>query len=91
MTRRRAWVVAAAIASVAGAASSPVRACSACFGEASGPLVEGARLGVYLLFGLTVLVQGAFAAFFVQLYRRSKRARRRALLRASLKVMEGGR
>ena len=54
-------------------------ACSICFGEAQGPMIEGARMGVWLLFGLTLLVQGAFAAFFVVLYRRSRGSDRRGL------------
>jgi hypothetical protein len=35
-------------------------------------MIDGARMGVFMLFGLTILVQGAFGAFFITLYRRSK-------------------
>lgn len=51
-------------------------ACAACFaGNADSPLVDGARSGVWLLLSVTLGVQGAFATFFIQLWRRAKRAR----------------
>ena len=53
-------------------APSAVEACGVCFGEAEGPMIDGARMGVFMLFGLTILVQGAFGAFFITLYRRSR-------------------
>ena len=55
-------------------APSAANACTVCFGEAEGPMIDGARMGVFMLFGLTILVQGAFGAFFITLYRRSKEA-----------------
>jgi hypothetical protein len=57
-------------------APSAVEACTVCFGEAEGPMIDGARMGVFMLFGLTILVQGAFGAFFITLYRRSRGAAR---------------
>ena len=51
-------------------------ACAACFSaDVSSPLVDGAKSGVWLLLSVTLGVQGAFAAFFIQLWRRAKRAR----------------
>jgi len=51
-------------------------ACASCFSaNADSPLVDGAKTGVWLLLSVTVGVQGAFAAFFIQLWRRAKRAR----------------
>jgi hypothetical protein len=47
-------------------------ACSVCYGEAEGPMIDAARLGVYLLFGLVLLMQVSFAAFFIVLWRRGK-------------------
>jgi len=47
-------------------------ACSVCYGEAAGPMIDAARLGVFLLFGLVLAVQLAFVLFFVQLWRRSR-------------------
>ena len=49
-------------------------ACSSCFGQAEGPMIDAARAGVWLLFGLVGGVQAAFAAFFVHLWRRSRGA-----------------
>lgn len=50
-------------------------ACSVCYGEAEGPLIDAARLGVFLLFGLVLVVQASFAGFFVYLWRRARRHR----------------
>ncbi len=52
-----------------------VHACSVCYGEAEGPMIDAARLGVWLLFGLVVAMQVSFVIFFVCLYRRAKRYR----------------
>ena len=51
--------------------------CPSCFGQADGPMVESARLGIWLLLGVTVGLQGSFAAFFLYLRRRAARLRRR--------------
>ena len=51
-------------------------ACAACFAQdVQSPLVDGAKSGVWLLLSVTLGVQGAFAAFFINLWRRAKRAR----------------
>jgi hypothetical protein len=50
-------------------------ACSVCYGQAEGPMIDAARLGVWLLFGLVFAIQLAFVAFFVYLHRRAKRYR----------------
>lgn len=51
-------------------------ACAACFAQnVDSPMVDGAKSGVWLLLSVTVGVQGAFAAFFIQLWRRARRAR----------------
>ena len=49
-------------------------ACTTCYGDAQGPMIDAARAGVWLLFGLVGGVQAAFAAFFVHLWRRSRGA-----------------
>ena len=54
------------------AASEPARACSVCYGEAEGPLIDAARLGVWLLFGLVFCMQLAFVLFFVHLRKRAR-------------------
>jgi len=49
-------------------------ACTTCYGEAEGPLIDAARAGVWLLFGLVGALQAAFIGFFVYLWRRSNGA-----------------
>ena len=54
---------------------APILACAACFSpDVQSPLTDGARIGVWLLLGVTVSVQGGFAAFFIHLRRHAKRA-----------------
>jgi len=52
--------------------SDPVSACSVCYGEAEGPMIDAARLGVYLLFGLVLLLQICFVLFFFHLRNRAR-------------------
>jgi hypothetical protein len=53
-----------------------ILACASCFGaNVDSPLVDGAQSGVWLLLSVTLGVQGAFATFFIQLWRRARRAR----------------
>ena len=52
-----------------------VDACTVCYGEAEGPMIEGARAGVWLLFGLVGGVQICFVSFFVYLWRRGRKFR----------------
>ena len=47
--------------------------CPSCFGQAQGPLIDAARLGIWLLLAVTLCVQGAVAAFFLYLRRRAAR------------------
>ena len=49
------------------------QACSSCYGAAEGPMMDAAKLGVWLLYGMVVAVQLALGAFFLYLMRRSKR------------------
>jgi hypothetical protein len=59
---------------------APVLACAACFAaNVDSPLVDGARSGVWLLLSVTFGVQGAFATFFIHLWRRARRARQEEL------------
>ena len=48
-------------------------ACSVCFGEAEGSMIDAAKVGVFLLYGLVLLVQVGLAAFFLYLRRQSIR------------------
>jgi amino acid transporter len=54
-------------------------ACSVCYGEAEGPMIDAARLGVWLLFGLVGAIQLSFALFFVYLWRRARKYRQTTL------------
>ena len=59
-----AWVV----------ATPAARACQACFGAEDSPIIDGARVGAWMLIGLTVCMEAAFVGFFIYLRRRAKRA-----------------
>lgn len=48
-------------------------ACTVCFGAAETGIIDGTRLGILALLGITLAVQGAFLAFFLYLRRRAKR------------------
>lgn len=54
-------------------------ACPVCFGDAEGPIIDAARLGTFLLLGITLAIQGAFVAFFLYLRRQARRAQDQAL------------
>jgi hypothetical protein len=77
------------VAAIVLLAPSAADACSTCFGAAEGPMIDGARMGVWAMFFLTFMVQAAFVWFFVTLYRRSRGAARREAVRASLEVIKG--
>jgi hypothetical protein len=51
-----------------------ILACSVCFGKAEETaIVDGTQIGILLLLGVTLAVQGGFVAFFLYLRRRAKR------------------
>jgi hypothetical protein len=52
--------------------SSSALACPVCFGAAETHIIDGTRLGVLVLLGITLAVQGAFAAFFLYLRKRAR-------------------
>ena len=52
---------------------APVVACTMCFGAQETSLLDGARLGVLVMVGVTLTVQGAFVGFFLYLRKRAKR------------------
>jgi hypothetical protein len=56
--------------------AAPAAACDVCYGAASSgsPLISSARLGVFLLLGVTVAVLGGFAKFFFYLRNRARQA-----------------
>jgi hypothetical protein len=68
--RRRSILTTAAI--VFGGSSS-LLACPLCFGAQETSLVDGTRLGILALLVILLVVQGAFAGFFLYLRQRAKR------------------
>ena len=55
------------------AGASDLLACPVCFGAAETHLIDGAKLGVLVLLGVTLAVQGGFVGFFLYLRNRAKR------------------
>ena len=53
--------------------SSSVLACPVCFGAEETSMIEGTKLGVFVMLGITLVVQGAFLGFFLYLRNRAKR------------------
>jgi heme/copper-type cytochrome/quinol oxidase subunit 2 len=64
--------VATAAAVIAGGGAS-LLACPLCFGAEETSLVDGTKLGVLVMVGITLVVQGGFVGFFLYLRRRAKR------------------
>ena len=54
--------------------SSSIFACPMCFGAEETSLIDGTRLGILVMLGITIAVQGAFVGFFVYLRKQAKRA-----------------
>jgi heme/copper-type cytochrome/quinol oxidase subunit 2 len=55
------------------AGSTSVFACPMCFGAEETSMIDGTKLGILALLGITLVVQGAFAGFFLYLRKRAKR------------------
>ena len=67
------------LALLALAGSGTALACPTCYGDAEGPMIDAARLGMWLLLGVTFAIQGGFIAFFLYLRRQARRAEHQAL------------
>ena len=67
----RMWVTTAATVVIFGGAR--VLACPMCFGAEETSMVDGTKIGIFVLLAVTLSVQGAFAGFFFYLRRRAKR------------------
>ena len=48
-------------------------ACPVCFGAEETSMINGTRLGILVLLGVTLAVQGGFLGFFLYLRNRAKR------------------
>jgi hypothetical protein len=63
-------LITAAVVVIGG--SSSVIACPVCFGAEETPIIDGTKLGILALLGVTLVVQGAFLGFFLYLRKRAK-------------------
>jgi hypothetical protein len=61
----------AAFALVSG--GSTLLACPVCFGAEETAMIDGAKLGVFVMLAITLAVQGGFVGFFLYLRKRAKR------------------
>jgi hypothetical protein len=59
---------------ISAAFATPVLACPVCFGAPDSPQVKGMQAGILALLGVTVVMLGAFATFFLYLRRRLRMA-----------------
>jgi heme/copper-type cytochrome/quinol oxidase subunit 2 len=51
-----------------------ILACTVCFGKAEETaMVDGTQIGMLVMLGVTLAVQGAFVGFFLYLRKRAKR------------------
>ena len=55
------------------AGGADVFACPMCFGAEETSMIDGTKVGIFVLLAITLTVQGAFAGFFFYLRRRAKR------------------
>ena len=53
--------------------SANVYACPSCFGAEETSMIDGAKLGIIAMLGVTFTVQGGFLGFFLYLRRRARR------------------
>jgi hypothetical protein len=53
--------------------STSILACPMCFGAEETSVIDGTKLGVLAMLGLTLAVQGGFVGFFLYLRTRAKR------------------
>ena len=74
MSRTVRYRAALTVALAAAFSAVPAAACSVCYGAANGSLITSARLGVFLLLGVTAAVLAAFARFFFHLRSRARQA-----------------
>jgi hypothetical protein len=53
--------------------SSSAFACPVCFGAEESHMIDATKFGIFVLLGITLIVQGAFVGFFVYLRNRARR------------------
>ena len=64
--------VLAATAAIVIGGSSSIFACPMCFNAEETSMIDGTKLGVVVLLAIQLVVQGAFAAFFLYLRKHAK-------------------
>jgi heme/copper-type cytochrome/quinol oxidase subunit 2 len=52
--------------------SSTLLACPQCFGAEETSMIDGTKLGIIFMLGITLTVQGGFAGFFFYLRKRAR-------------------
>ena len=53
--------------------STSVLACPMCFGAEETTMIDATKIGIAVMLGITLAVQGAFVGFFLYLRKRAKR------------------
>ena len=72
MKRRLTTILTTAAGVIIGGSSS-VLACPMCFGAEETSMVDGTKLGIFVMLAITRTVQGGFVGFFLYLRKRAKR------------------
>jgi hypothetical protein len=70
---RLVFVAALTAAFVATLGGTRVLACPVCFGAEETSMIAGAKIGVLVMLGILLAVQGGFVGFFLYLRKRAKR------------------
>jgi hypothetical protein len=65
-------ILIAVVAMLIGSATDAF-ACPVCFGAEETSMIDGTRLGILVLLGITLAVQGGFLGFFLYLRKRAQR------------------
>lgn len=63
------------------------QACPVCFGNGSGPMIDGVNNGLWVLLGILAFVQAGFVALFWSFWRRARALRQR---REQFHLIQGG-
>jgi hypothetical protein len=69
---RKAGFALTTFAAVIMGSTTSLLACPLCFGAQETSMIDGAKLGVLVMLGVLLVVQGAFAYFFLYLRKRAK-------------------
>jgi hypothetical protein len=66
-------------------------ACTMCFGAEETSMIDGTKLGILVMLGITFAVQGAFLGFFLYLRRQARRIADQDLDREWAELQNGSR